>query len=261
MSIRDAYTWNINNPEGSVKSFEDKVVLVTGGSAGIGRATAEEFIAEGAKVVVTARRKEPLEKLAAAHPGRLSHVQADAAEPGEAKRVVDFVLAEHGRLDVLVNNAGAYVMKPLAETTDAEILGLLKLNVAGLLAFSREALGPLAKTKGSIINISSTVTTGVMPGIATYSGTKAAVEHITRVLAAEVGPMGIRVNAVAPGATDTEMLRGGLTDEMRGAMESQTPLGRLGQPEDVARVVVLLAGPNASWITGQTVAASGGLML
>ncbi len=244
-----------------MKIFEDKVVLVTGGSAGIGRASAEEFIAEGAKVVVTARRKEPLEKLAAAHPGQLSYVQADAAEPGEAKRVVDFVLAEHGRLDVLVNNAGTAVMKPLAETTDDEILGMLKLNVAGLLAFSREALEPLAKTKGSIINISSTMATGVMPGVVTYSGTKAAVEHITRVLAAEVGPMGIRVNAVAPGPTETDMLRGTMTDEMRVAMESQTPLGRLGQPEEVARVIALLAGPKASWITGQNVAASGGFML
>ena len=244
-----------------MKIFEDKVVLVTGGGAGIGRASAEEFSAEGAKVVVTARRKEPLEKLAAAHPGRISYVQADAAEPGEAKRVVDFVLAEHGRLDVLVNNAGTAVMKPLAETTDDEILGILKLNVAGLLAFSREALEPLAKTKGSIINISSTMATGVMPGVVTYSGTKAAVEHITRVLAAEVGPMGIRVNAVAPGPTETDMLRGTMTDEMRVAMESQTPLGRLGQPEEVARVVALLAGPKAGWITGQNVAASGGFML
>lgn len=156
-----------------MNSFEDKVVLVTGGSAGIGRACAEEFIAEGAKVVITARRKEPLEKLAAAHPGRLSYVQADAAESGEAKRVVDFVLAEHGRLDVLVNNAGGFVMKPLAETTDEEILGMLKLNIAGLLAFSREALGPLAETKGTIINISSTVATGVMPGTTAYAGTKA----------------------------------------------------------------------------------------
>ncbi|MCG8557943.1 MAG: SDR family oxidoreductase [Proteobacteria bacterium] len=242
-------------------SLENKVAVVTGGGTGIGRASAEALLADGAKVVVTGRREEPLKQFAAQHPEQISYLRADVARSGDAKKVIDSVIERHGRLDVLVNNAGIGFMKPLAETSDDEIGHLLSVNVAGLLAFSREALGALGKTGGSIINISSTIATAVMPAMVAYGGTKAAVEHITRLLAAEVGPQGIRVNAVAPGATETDMTRGAMSGEMRDAITSQTPLGRFGQPADIGSVVAWLAGPGAAWVTGQCVAASGGLML
>lgn len=240
-------------------SLDSKIALVTGGGTGIGRATAEEFITEGAKVVVIGRREEPLKQLAAAYPGHVTYLQADVASSGEAKKVIDFALAEHGRLDVVVNNAAVFLMKPLVETTDEEISAVLNTNIAGVLSLSREALSPLGKTKGNIVNISSTVTSGATPGTSVYAGAKAAVEQITRVLAAEAGALGVRVNAVSPGVTETEMVSG-IPDEMRQMVTSQTPLGRIGQPADIAKVVAWLAGPNAGWVTGQRVAASGGLM-
>jgi NAD(P)-dependent dehydrogenase (short-subunit alcohol dehydrogenase family) len=242
-------------------TVQDKVALITGGGTGIGRGIAQSLRAGGAKVVVVGRREAPLAALAAEDP-EIAYTTADVTKSEEVRAAIEFTRERFGRLDLLVNNAGVFVAKPHVETSDEEIARLLAVNVGGVLTASREALSSLSETKGSIVNISSVVGTGVGAGMVTYSATKAAVDHLTRVLAAEVGPSGVRVNAVSPGLTRTDMAEPILADEAsKTGMVSQTPLGRLGEPEDIARVVTFLASDAAAWVTGQVVASSGGLML
>lgn len=240
--------------------FEGKVALVTGGGTGIGRAVTEALVAEGAKVVVTGRREAPLEALAKAHPDQVRYTTADVAGPDGPKAAVAFTVETFGRLDVLVNNAGVLAMGPVVETDDDALERLLSINVGGVVRVSREAIPHLAAHKGAIVNISSTVAQAAVPGAAAYSATKAAVERLGAALAVEVGPLGVRVNSVAPGLTETDM-SSGAPSEMIQAMVSQTPLGRVGRPEDIAKAVVFLASEDASWITGQALQSSGGLML
>ena len=245
-----------------MKAFENKVVLITGGGTGIGKAAAVAFLAEGAKVVIAGRRQSVLEATTKELGASAHFVVGDVSKSGEPKAIVDEAIAKCGQLDVLVNNAGAFSMGPLMETSDEEIERIYRTNVFATLALSREALPHLIKTKGSIINISSTVSSGVMAGSSVYASSKAAVDHITRTLAAEYGPNGVRVNAVAPGLTATDMSTGARSDEqMLAMMVGQTPMGRVGEPPEVAKAVLLLAGHEAGWITGQVVQASGGLML
>ena len=242
--------------------FDGKVVLVTGGGTGIGRAIAEAFLAEGARVAITGRRREPLDAVAKGRGKSLLPIVADVTKAADRKRIVETTVRELGKLDVLVNNAGVYSAKPLLETTDDELKNLFDVNVLGLIGITRESLPELARSKGNIVNVSSVVATAVFAGSAGYSTTKAAVDHFTRLLAAEVGSQGIRVNAVSPGLTDTDMASGFLGDPtMRKALEAQTPLGRIGAPADMARVALFLASPDAGWVTGQAIAASGGFML
>ena len=245
-----------------MKAFEDKVVLVTGGGTGIGRATAVAFLAEGASVVIAGRRQSTLEATTSELGDSVHFVVADVSKSGEPKALVDETVAKFGRLDVLVNNAGTLTMGPLTETSDEDIERVYRTNVFALLAVSREALPHLIKTKGSIINISSTVSKGVMVNTSVYSSSKAAVDHITRILAAEYGPDGVRINAVAPGLVATDMSAGVRSDDqMLAMMVEQTPMGRIGEPSDIANAVLLLAGDEAGWITGQVVQASGGMWL
>jgi len=245
-----------------MSTFQGKVALVTGGGSGIGKSVAETFAREGAKVVVTGRRLDPLQALSARYPESIAFVQADVTKSGDARKAVDFTVEKFGRLDVLVNNAGTFVHKPLVETTDEDIAHVFAVNVSGVLAFSREAVPHLQKVKGNIVTISSAVGTGVMPNSSAYSGTKAAVDHISRVLAVELGPVGIRVNVVSPGVTKTDMAAPLLQDDgFTAGIVGQTPLGRIGLPEDIANVVSLLASDKAGWVTGQVVTASGGLLL
>jgi NAD(P)-dependent dehydrogenase (short-subunit alcohol dehydrogenase family) len=163
-------------------------------------------------------------------------------------------------LDVLINNAGVGTLAPLVELDDDALEQVLSVNVRGLLITTREAIPYLAKSGGAVVNISSTLAQASMPGAAAYSGSKAAVERITSALAAELGPHGIRLNSVAPGLTETDM-SADVPREMLDGMIAQTPLGRLGRPEDIAKAVVFLASDDASWITGQVLQSSGGLML
>ena len=245
-----------------MKRFENKVVLITGGGTGIGKAAAVAFIADGAKVVIVGRRQSVLvgtvnELGASAH-----FIVGDVSKSGESKAIVDEVIEKYGQLDVLVYNAGAATMSPLLETSDEEIELIYRVNVFAVLAFSREALPHLIKTKGSIINISSTVSNSVMPGLSVYASSKAAVNHLTKILAAECGPSGVRVNTVAPGFTTTDMSAEYLSDEqMLTTILAQTPMGRVGEPSDIAKAVLLLASDDAKWITGKIVQASGGFML
>jgi NAD(P)-dependent dehydrogenase (short-subunit alcohol dehydrogenase family) len=241
--------------------FGGKVVLITGGGTGIGRAAAEQFMAQGAQVVVTGRRIEPLKKLADAYPDQLATVVGDiAAEDGPAQAVACAV-ERFGGVDVLVNNASLWITKSVGDLTDEDIFQSLAVNQAAMLRVIRQALPLLVARRGTIVNLSSTGAQRPMADNALYAGSKAAVESMTRCLAVELGPSGIRVNTVAPGATDTEMLASSLTDEVRELTASVTPLGRVGRAEDVARAIVWLAGPEAEWITGQVLQSSGGIML
>lgn len=242
--------------------LDGRVALVTGGASGIGLAITESFIEEGARVVATGRRRKSLEALESRFSGRVVGYEADVRSPGASTRTVSLALERFGRLDVLVNNAGVFSKRPLSETTDAEIDEMMEVNFRALLVWSRDAMSCLASQKGCIVNVSSAASLYARPHLAAYGGSKAAVNHATRILAAELGPMGIRVNAVAPGLTRTDMTSPIFEDAERlEAMVSQTALRRVGEPEDVAKVVLFLASDEAAWVTGQTVAASGGLFL
>jgi NAD(P)-dependent dehydrogenase (short-subunit alcohol dehydrogenase family) len=240
--------------------FENKVALITGGGTGIGRAVAEALVAEGAKVVVTGRREEPLKKLASEHPDAVRYVTTDVTEKGGPAKAVRFTVEQFDRLDILINSAGVGTLAPLVELDDDALRQTSAVNVEGVLITTREAIPELVKNRGAVVNISSTMAQVSMPGAAAYSGSKASVERITAALAVELGPQGVRINTVAPGVTDTDIIST-VPKEMIDGMVAQTPLGRIGRPEDIARAVVFLASDDASWITGQVLQSSGGLML
>ncbi len=240
--------------------FSNKVALVTGGGTGIGRAIAKALVAEGCKVVVTGRREEPLKLLAAEHPDAVRYVTTDVTAKGAPAAAVAFVVEQFGGLNVLVNCAGAGALAPLLTLDDDTLEQMLAVNTKGVLITIREAIPHLAKSGGCVVNISSTLAQANMPGAAAYSGSKAAVERITSSLAVELGPQGIRLNSVAPGLTKSDM-SDGVPQEAIDGMIAQTPLGRIGQPEDIAKAVVFLASDDASWITGQVLQSSGGLMV
>jgi len=245
-----------------MRNFENKVVLITGGGTGIGKATASAFVAEGANVVITGRREAVLAETTK-ELGELVHfIVGDISKKGDPKRIIDETIEKYGRLDVVINGAGTGAMGPLTETSDEDIESTYRTNVFGPLALIREAIPQLVIDKGTVINITSVMSNGVMPGSAMYSSSKAALDHATKCLAAELGPVGVRVNAVAPGFTATDITAELRKDEqMVGVFVGQTPMGRLGEPNDIANAVLLLADHKAGWITGQVVQAGGGLML
>lgn len=241
-----------------------KVVIVTGGSSGIGRAAALGLADRGAKVLITGRREGPLTEVAAAHPNIAGFI-ADAAQPKDAERTVARAVNLWGRLDVLVNNAGAGAILPLAQATADRIASIFAVNVVGPSLLAAAALPHLAQSKGAIINISSTFGHKAAAGLSHYAASKAALEHLTRCWALELAPQGIRVNAIAAGPTESNALTGmmGLSPEAAAAVEEQEreqiPLKRRGVPDDVARWIVSLAGQHAEWVTGQVIAVDGGL--
>lgn len=245
---------------------DQRVVIVTGGSSGIGRATALRFAAQGDKVAITGRRPAPIQATAAEH-ANIVGVVADAASPTDAGRTVAETLDRWGRLDALINNAGAGAILPLAEATAERITEILSVNVVGPSLLAAAALPHLQNTRGTIINVSSTF--GHKPGalLSHYAASKAALEHLTRCWALELAPVGIRVNAVAAGPTESGALTGmmGLSPEQAASLKeqerAQIPLGRRGIPDDIANWIVRLADPEAGWTTGQVIAVDGGLGL
>jgi len=247
-----------------MQQMKDKVVLITGGAAGIGRAAALQFAQGGARVVVTGRRAAPLEALAAEHPG-IDYIVADAGIAADAARTIATVVERHGRLDVLVNNAGAGAILPLQDADADQVRAIFEVNVVGPSLLARAALPHLDATRGVIINLSSTFGHKAGAMLSHYGASKAAIEHLTRCWALELAPRGIRVNAVAAGPTETDFLaeRMGLTPEQIQAVKAdetaRIPLGRRGQPADVAEAIVSLAGSMGGWITGQVLAVDGGL--
>lgn len=241
--------------------FDSKAALITGGGTGIGRAVAAGIADEGGSVVVVGRRLEPLRRLAETRPDRIRCTQADVAQSGDVQRAVAFTVEQLGGLDVLVNNAGLSHMGPLSDLSDGAMRAMLDINVMGPLVAMREAIPHLVARRGCIVNVTSVTARGAAPGMAAYGGTKAALEQITRALAVELGPAGVRVNVVAPGLTITDMAREFLDEAAIEQTAQRTPLRRAGTPEDVAEAVLFLASDNAAWITGQVVQSSGGLAL
>jgi len=248
-----------------MKTLESKVAIVTGASKGIGASIARHVAAAGAAVVVNyASSKAGAERVVAditREGGRAIAVQADVSNPADITRLFDEATRAFGRLDLLVNNAGVYEFAPLEAVTPEHFHRQFDLNVLAVLLASQEALKHFDPAGGSIVNISSVVSSLTPPNAAVYSGTKAAVDAVTRSLAKELGPRNIRVNAINPGMVETEgwHAAGFAESDIRKQVEAQTPLGRLGQPQDVAPAVVFLASPAAAWITGETLTIAGGL--
>ena len=249
----------------SAKKLEGKVAVVTGASKGIGAAIAKQLAAEGSKVVVNyASSREGAYRVVSEirkSGGQAIAVQADLSKEDDVVRLFAETKKEFGHLDILVNNAGVYQFAPLDQIDPAHFRWHFDVNVLGLLLASREALALFPAEGGSIINISSVVSTGRFPGSAVYSATKGAVDALTRALSVELGPRKIRVNTINPGMVETEGVHaaGIAGSEMQSQVESQTPLGRIGQPEDISGAAVFLASSDSSWITGESFFISGGM--
>jgi 3-oxoacyl-[acyl-carrier protein] reductase len=240
-----------------------KVAVVTGASKGIGAAIAKALAAEGASVVVNyASSKSGADAVVQAITGaggKAVAVQGDVSKTREAHRLIDAALAAYGRLDILVNNSGVYEFSPLEAITEAQFHKMFDVNVLGLLLTSQAAAAHLGEG-GSIINIGSGVTSLTPPQSAVYTATKGAVDAITGVLAKELGARKIRVNSVNPGIVETEGTHsaGFVGSDFEAGLVAQTPLGRIGQPGDIADVVAFLASDAARWVTGEKLLASGG---
>jgi 3-oxoacyl-[acyl-carrier protein] reductase len=247
-----------------MSELNGKVAIVTGASKGIGAAIAKGLAAAGAAVVVNyASSQEGADRVVAEIAragGKAIAVAADVSKAGDVQRLFDATKKAFGALDVLVNNAGIYRFAPIEEVTEEEFHRQFNTNVLGVLLTSREAMKYFGSDGGSVINISSIASTSPTPTAVVYSATKGAVDTITRVLAKELGPKNIRVNAINPGGVETEGVHsmGVIGSDFEKQMVARTPLGRLGQPDDIASVAVFLASAASGWMTGETIAVGGG---
>ena len=244
--------------------LQNKVAVVTGASKGIGAGIARALGESGASVVVNyGSDKAGAEKVVAdikAKGGKAIAVKADVSRSAEVKRLFEETRKTFGKMDVLVNNAGVFKFAPIEETSEAEYQRQFSINVLGPLLATREALPLFGAAGGSVINISSIVSRMGIPGSAIYAGTKGALDTITLVLAAELGPRKIRVNSINPGMVESEGTHaaGFIGSDFQKNVEAQAPLGRIGQPDDVAKVAVFLASDESGWLTGERISASGG---
>jgi len=242
---------------------QQRVAIVTGASRGIGAAMAQRLAHDGFAVVVNyARGREEAEQVTAAIEREGDRAVAVQADIGEASAVVSlFDAAEQafGGVDVLVNNAGTMKLGALAEVADADFDRQVALNLGGVFRGMREAARRL-RDGGRIISFSSSVVGLYQPGYGVYAASKAAVEAMTHILAKELGPRGITVNAVAPGPVETQFFLAGKSEDQVRAITGMNPLRRLGQPEDIARVVAFLASPEGGWVNGQVIRANGGVI-
>jgi 3-oxoacyl-[acyl-carrier protein] reductase len=245
--------------------LKGKVAVVTGASKGIGAAIAKQLADEGASVVVNySSSKEGADRVVAAiadKGGKAVAVKANLANEQEIRTLFAEAKKAFGKLDVLVNNAGIYEFSPLENVTVEHFHKQFNLNVLGLILSTQEAVKHFGEGGGSVVNISSVVSTLAPPFASVYSATKAAVDAVTKSLAKELGPRKIRVNSINPGMVETEGTHSaGITDsDMRKQTEAQTPLGRIGKPGDIAPAAVFLASDESSWITGETFYIAGGL--
>lgn len=242
-----------------------KVAVVTGASKGIGASIALKLASEGATVVVNyASDKAGADKVVneiTANNGKAIAVQASVSNTEDVQKLFEAAKSTYGSVDILVNNAGIYKFLALEEITADEVNKQFNVNVLGSLLTTKEAVKHFPKNGGSIINVGSIVSTAPGPNLSIYAGTKGAVDTITKALALELAPKNIRVNVIAPGPVDTEGTHtaGIMGSDMEKTFINSTPLGRIGQPNDIAQVALFLASDDSAWITGEKITASGGL--
>jgi 3-oxoacyl-[acyl-carrier protein] reductase len=249
----------------NLKKLAGKVAVVTGASKGIGASIAKHLAAEGAAIVVNyASSKAGADKVVqeiTGAGGKAIAAQGDVSQKADIERLFVESKKAYGQVDILVNNAGVYEFAPLEQVTAEHFHKQFNLNVLGLILTTQEALKYFNPAGGSVINISSVVGVNPLPNASVYSATKAAVDAVTKSLAKELGPKRIRVNSINPGMIETEGLQssGIKESEFPKLVISQTPLGRLGQPQDIGKVAAFFASDDSGWITGETVLAAGGM--
>lgn len=241
--------------------LQNKVAIITGASRGIGAQIAKALAKEGAMVVINyAKNKTAADQVVSeiqGAGGKAVASQADVSKADEVKALFESAITQFKKVDILVNNAGIAVFKRLQDTSEEEFDRSFDINVKGVFLTLREAAVRL-ESGGRIINVSSTVTRLMMPTYSIYSATKSAVEQLTRVFAKEIGSRGITVNSVSPGPTNTQLFTEGKNEETIKRLASMTALERIGEPEDIARVVLFLASDDSAWITAQNIGVNGG---
>ncbi len=248
-----------------MSDLKGKVAVVTGASKGIGAGIAKGFGSAGANVVVNyASSKEGADRVVAEinkNGGKAIAVQGDVSKSADVQRLFATAKKTFGSVDVLVNNAGIFQFDPLESVTEAEFHREFNTNVLGLILATQEAAKHFGPKGGSVINVGSVISSLTPPNSVVYTATKGAVDAVTRVLAKELGPKNIRVNSINPGGVETEGTHrvGMIGSDMEKQMVAQTPLGRIGQPEDIAPLAVFLASEASAWVTGETIKAGGGL--
>jgi 3-oxoacyl-[acyl-carrier protein] reductase len=251
--------------EAAMGKLEGKVAVVTGASKGIGAGIAKGLAGEGAAVVVNyATSRADADRVVAdisVNGGKAIAVQADVSKEADVERLFEETKKSFGSLDVLVNNAGVYGFAPVEQVTEENLHRQFGVNVLGLILATREAVKHFGDNGGSVINIGSLASTLTLPESVVYSATKGAVDAVTHVLSKELGPKKIRVNSINPGPVETEGLHaaGMSGGDFEKQAVAKTPLGRIGQPGDIAPLAVFLASPESEWLTGQILLASGGL--
>jgi 3-oxoacyl-[acyl-carrier protein] reductase len=243
--------------------LEGKVAIVTGASKGIGAAIARQFAKAGAAVVVNyVSSKDDADRVVGdilRAGGKAVAIQADVSKAADVKRLFAETKATFGAPGILVNNAGVYGFAPLAEVTEGDFHRHFDINVLGTILATREAAAAFGKDGGSVINITSISSANPVPNSVVYSASKSAVDALTKALANELAGRRIRVNAIAPGTTATEGLAAaGIAGETARSFAAAVPMGRLGQPDDIARVALFLASDQSAWVTGERITVSGG---
>lgn len=238
-----------------------KIAIVTGGASGLGYAIAEKFVKSNIKTIIIGRNEQKLQEAKEAFGDLCSYIAFDLNDLSQIPNLVGQIVAKHGQVDILVNNAGINMKKPFTEVSDEEFQQILLTNVTAVFALSREVVKTmLPRQSGSIINISSMASKYGLPKVIAYTASKSAIEGMTRAMAVELSPQGIRVNCVAPGFIATDMSAKALNNdpERKNKVLSRTPMGKLGEPADVAEAVYYYATDAAKYVTGTVIPVDGG---
>ena len=245
-----------------MKLLQDKVAIITGASRGIGAEIAKTIAQVGASVVINYTNNRSAADLVVSEikilGGNAISVRADVSDSVEVKALFDAAITHFGKIDILINNAGTAIFKAIQDTSDEELDRIFAINVKGTFYCLRES-ATLLSNGGRIINISSSVTRLILPTYGAYAATKGAVEQLTRVFAKEVGSRGITVNSISPGPTNTELFLEGKSEETIQRLAAMSAFGRIGETEDIAKVVLFLASEGAAWVTGQNIGVNGGV--